>query len=343
MSTPSGSAAESLREGLVVSPATVMAIGIFLLFSLEFLLREVLGGEAVRQVLDALRWLLLIWAAYLLALFVDQTIRDKKVLWDYTAGHFAIGTWAAGTNVLAVVVRPLLPELSRVLNGAGWLLWILYMVWLYGMARRPERWRNINGAAFLTTVATQSVVVATLGVWPDAPAGLVYALLGVNLLGWLLYGVHFTMVWIVRGFREQIRHWVPQDNITHGALSISILAAEVIAVNIPESPGWLLRAIGAAWVLDCFVFLPIFLAELGWLLTGKKGLLNFRMVNYSRNFTYGMFFACTWFGATRLPGSLMQDVFSRPVLFVLAGTVAVVNIWEVTHQVATAAGRRTKA
>ncbi|MDD5657277.1 MAG: hypothetical protein PHF00_08500 [Elusimicrobia bacterium] len=68
--------------------------------------------------------------------------------------------------------------------------------------------------------------------------------------------------------------------------------------------------------------------ELALSASGRRNLLRFKTANYARSFTYGMFFACTWFAATHSPGSTAAKLACPLSLYVLAALVAAVNLWE---------------
>ncbi len=332
-----------LRKDLVASPGMVMAFGIFINFSCSFLLEKFLTGSLLSYSLAVLAVLLGGWAAYLAYRLVDQAFNNRKAVWNYTVGHFAIGTWVAGTNVWSMTIEPVSHGTAMAANAVGWTLWVLYMIWLAKMVRHTEHRMKINGLVFLTTVATQSVVVSTSVIYPNA-SQLLYVLLALNILGivfYCFYCVQFCLVWIVIGVKQQLQNWVPPNNITHGALSISILAAELIAINNPDVP-YLQTAIEVTWVLTASLFLIVFLIELNKLLRKPKTILSFQIPNYARNFTYGMFFACTYVGYTRLPGLVMHQVFSGPALFILAGVVLLVNVWELSHQIQVTSAKPTE-
>ncbi len=162
---------------------------------------------------------------------------------------------------------------------------------------------------------------------------LLRGLLVLNALGIVLYCVFFYLIWIVHGVKAQIANWVPPNNITHGALSISLLAAEMIAVRMVTPSSLLHAAIDVIWVVDALLFMVIVVTELWLVVSGVQPLLSFQVSNFARNFTYGMFFACTYYGYTHIEQSIIQSICSPWMLLVLAGVVFVVNIWEVSRQV----------
>jgi hypothetical protein len=112
----------------------------------------------------------------------------------------------------------------------------LYLYWFLRLLRtRPDFGKTVQGSAFLLTVSTQSTIISTLNAWGTAP-GLSWFFLAFNLLGLLFYLYVFALVWVLRGPKAQLAEWRPANNITHGALSISILALETVSVRYAFSP-----------------------------------------------------------------------------------------------------------
>lgn len=332
MSATTRYASAAFGPELVGSPAIVMAIGIFLLSSGRFFFEFLLSAELANDLIQLGAILLGLFSLYLLILFIVQLKKDHTVLWDYTSSSFRIGTWVAGINVLARVLQPLSNIARTVLSVAGGILWLLYMIWVIRATHRTGVRESINGTAFLTTVATQSLIFNILDIWSGQTEALIPGLLLLNVAGIALYCVFFYLIWIVRGVKVQIANWVPPNNITHGALSISLLAAEMIAVRMVTPSQFFRSAIDVVWTVDAVFIAVIAVTELGLLLSGAKPLLSFQVSNYARNFTYGMFFACTYYGYTYLNPSVMNSLLSPVMLLVLAGVVLIVNIWEVSHQ-----------
>jgi hypothetical protein len=311
---------------LVRAPATVMAGGIFLLGAAPFLLSFLGRPELAASTLRAGMWLLAALYAFIAVLFVLQLRSDPEVLWGRTVDHFAIGTWVAGTNVLARVIHPAHPLVGKGLTLAGWTLALLYAYWVVTAISRTTLLGRVNGIAFLTTVAMQSVVLTSEALL-ELSESVLHGLLVLNAIGLLVYAFCFGRVWSPSTLRRQIETWAPVNNITHGALSISVLAAETLAAKMAAPPALLLIAIQAVWAVSACFFVTILLLEVGLVARGRN-LLSFRVSNYARNFTYGMFFTCTYHGVTQFRASLMAMIATPPVLLILAALVAAVNLWE---------------
>jgi hypothetical protein len=102
-------------------------------------------------------------------------------------------------------------------------------------------------------------------------------------------------------------------------------------------------AIEAVWSLAVLLFATVLVFELSLLLRGRGGLLLFRVSNWARAFTYGMLFACTYYGTRAFPESIMAAAASPSVLMALASLVIAINAWEGGHELAGVAFRALRA
>jgi hypothetical protein len=317
------------RKQYAVAPAMIMAFGIFINFALRFLLDRMVGS-LTGTVLEVLSYLLVLLAAHVFLTIYRTFRRDRSIIWKLESSHFVIGVWAAGLNVAAAAVaaNTPLPWLARAVNLAAWTCWLLYMYWFVRLLRAGSGFRKtVFGSAFLLTVSTQSTIVGTLNAWGAVP-GLAGLFLAFNLLGLLFYLYVFLLVWVLRGPRAQLAAWRPANNITHGALSISVLALEIISVRYGLVPA-AASTLNVLWILATFFFLAILSVELGLVISARRAeVLGFQYGNYARNFTYGMYFACTWFGFRNIEGFLARRVFGDGLFLALGLLVLAVNLWE---------------
>jgi hypothetical protein len=317
------------RKQYAVAPAMLMAFGILVNFALRHLLGRTVGpaGAAVLRVLTYLLVLLAVWVF----LTIFRTSRQEPaIIWKLDSAHFVLGVWAAGLNVLAAAAaaNTPLPWLARALNLAAWACWALYMYWFARLlSGGPGFQQTVFGSAFLLTVSTQSTIVGTLGAWGPRP-GLAGFFLAFNLLGLLFYLYVFFLVWILRGPGAQLAEWKPANNITHGALSISVLALETVSLRYGFAPA-ALGALNGLWAAASLFFLAVLATELALVISPRRAvILDFQYGNYARNFTYGMYFACTWFGFQNIEGFLARRLFGPGLFLALALLVLGVNLWE---------------
>lgn len=326
-------ASREWREEIIGVPAMFMAFGIFLRYPAPYLLERMVGSESSDRIVTVLGVLLLLFALFVVLRFLSQAKRDRRVLWDYSPNHFRMGTWVAGFAVLATLFHAQSLLLAQALFVVSVILWMLYLSWLTVMAFREKlQGGKLNGTVFLSTVATQSIVIAFMVIFPGHVADFLPWLIILNVFGIALYWISFSLVWVAGGFRRPFRQWVPQNNITHGALSITMLSAQMIEESIPGSLPYFHLVIQVAWVATALMVVGSHVYEV-WLVIGRKvPLLNFHLGNYARNFTYGMFFACTYFGYMYPHPSIMKLVLDPGLLAILGTVVLAVNVWELGHQ-----------
>jgi hypothetical protein len=335
------------KKQYAVAPAMVMAFGIFINFALRFLLERTIGDWS-RAVLRILSYLLVLLAAWVFLTIYRRFREDRSIIWRLESSHFVLGVWAAGLNVAAAAVaaNTPLPWLARAVNLAAWASWLLYMYWFARLQGTGQGFRkSIFGSAFLLTVSTQSTIVGTLAAWGPVP-GMLWFFLAFNLLGLAFYVYVFVLVWFLRGPAEQWAEWRAANNITHGALSISALALENIAARYGTIP-WAVPVLNAVWATATLFFLTILGAELRLAFTARHAaIFDFQYGNYARNFTYGMYFACTRFGFRSVEGFLARRLYGEGLFLALALLVLTVNLWEgVRHAIyflREAAKRRTR-
>jgi len=326
-------ASREWREEIIGVPAMFMAFGIFLRYPAPYLLERTVGSESGDRIVAVTAGLLLLFALFVAFRFLTQATREPGVLWSYSSDHFRIGTWVAGSAVLAALIHAQAALLAQALFVLSVILWMMYLRWLIGMAVRERlQGGNLNGTVFLSTVATQSIVIAFMVVFPGHITTFLPWLIILNVFGIALYWISFALVWVAGAFRKPFRQWVPQNNITHGALSITMLSAQMIEESIPGSLPYFHLVIQVAWVATALMVVGSLVYEVWLVAKCKIKLLNFHLGNYARNFTYGMFFACSYYGYRYPHPSIMKSVLNPDLLLVLAFVVLTVNVWELSQQ-----------
>jgi len=334
---------EEWKGEIVGVPAMFMALGVFLRYPGKYMLEYFLEPALSRSILMTLTVFLTLFAVYVAYRFGAQFRADRRVLWDYSVNHLRIGTWVAGVNIMAVLLFPISPIIAKITHAFGLLLWGSYITWIVRMAVRGElRGGNLSGTVFLTTVATQSVVVVFMTIFGEHVSEFLPWLIMLNVLGIIFYWISFALMWVAGGFVEPLLNWVPQNNITHGALSITMLAAQMIEESMPGSLSYFHLVIQVAWVITSLFFLSSLFYELYLILSRKKQLLGFQLGNYARNFTYSMFFACSFYGYVYSHQSVMKDILNPSTLLAMGFVALFVNLWELTHQSSIVLFRRTR-
>ena len=281
-------------ESATASGAIAMAIGIFVLGALQ---RLPVPVATLTQILTLEG--LIVWA-YIAASYIRSYFRGTfHNHTDDPVGCFAVGTWVAGTAVLARLVAIVLPAwrpLVLALAALTLLVWLWYLVLIIRRYRiilhSPSRLRT-TGRILLATVSTQSLVLLIEQLLPgQVPVQVAAGLIG---LGYGFYGLGFVLI-VQRYLRQP--HWRLADDwdntncILHGAMSITALAA-LESRALPDP------LIIASWLWAATLFVIVEVIEIarlrarvrayGW----RDALATYQVSQWARNFTFGMFYAVT--------------------------------------------------
>ena len=273
--------------------APVMALGIFGVAALQ----RLPGGAVVVAPLTAL--LVAIWA--IAAALLLASIR-RRGLAEHTRPvieSFAIGTWIAGTAVVArmtMIAAPGLSWAAASLFALGLVLWLWFLPLalknLLRLARAP--WERPSGVILLVTVATQAIALIGLRLFPGAPEfrHIAAALAGLAAVCYVVGVVLvITRLWTARGWGIE-RDWDNANCIIHGALSITGLTV-IVGDFVPA------EIVLYFWVWVVAVFASVELIELARLTTRiqnlglRRAVLVYDPSQWTRNFTFGMFYAFT--------------------------------------------------
>lgn len=238
-------------------------------------------------------------------------------------GGFAIGCWVAGTTVVLQLLLEGVPEwrdLGLALGVFAFVLWLWFLKIIASKLRAVIRLASrglVPGVILLSTVSTQSLVIAALDLFPHwrwrsfiegmIAFGVVMYLVGAALVMWS----HLR----ARGW-TLADDWDNTNCILHGAVSITGLAIVDWGMAPP------LVAI-SLWLYVFAVFVAVEAIEIarlaarvrayGW----RRGAFCYRITQWSRNFTFGMFYGFTLALSHRvaLPADLSwMQVLLAPVL-----------------------------
>jgi hypothetical protein len=275
------------------SAAIIMALGIFLYAAVDAFtwVSPVMG--------KILTVSLIVLAAYIYRCLFKQMFNKPFTLTliGDPVHSFVIGSWVAGISVLSNVIVKYFPDMSeavQVITLLNTFLWLAFLVncsyQFKEMMKRPAAY-STHGIVLLSTVATQSVVIVWVKVFslPDE------LLIGMMSLGILFYLIGMTLIVLryARGKPWTISNdWTSTNCIIHGALSISGLAI----VSSQMLSGIVMMIF---WLFVLILLISVELLEmvravkriqmLGW----KKGVFTYHTSQWSRNFTFGMFYAFT--------------------------------------------------
>ncbi len=271
-----------------------MTGGIFVIAALGALpVPEFIGRVLVLELLVVLGYLAY---SYLRSAFEG---RLGRIIRQPTSA-FAVGTWVAGSAVLGRALVEVLPE-WRAAAVALWavavLVWIFYLSLLPGAFRaafdRSAGGFPATGVVLLSVVSTQSLVVSGDAVLPGGLPELVSAALTVCGYGFYALGlVLISRRYLFRSDWSLADDWDDSNCILHGAMSITGLAlvqTDVFSDGLATAT-WI-------WALAFFVFVEgvevarAFVRVRGYGL--RDGLFTYYAPQWSRNFTFGMFYAFT--------------------------------------------------
>ncbi len=213
---------------------------------------------------------------------------------------FAVGTWVAGTAVLARVLLLGVPSWRFVALS---LLALAFALWLWYLGLVFRGFRAIlastgrlraTGRVLLSTVSTQSLALLAWNLWPNTEF-LRTPVAALIVLGFLLYGLGFAL--IIQRYRRESRwtlskDWDNTNCILHGAMSITGLAI-VYTGTLPPIVGI------ATWLYVLVALVLVEIVEVARMFERiryqglREGLLTYHVSQWSRNFTFGMFYAFT--------------------------------------------------
>jgi len=316
------------------SGAIVMANGIFLIGAVEAFpfLNDQLGKYFA--------FLLLInWIVIYKRLSVQFFHRDFLIPFiKHPINSFAIGTWIAGVSVLCNVFLKYFPSILIVTQAMAIFNTFLFLFFLgnifYNFKQLIFDHQDypVHGILLISTVGTQSIVVLLNNVLFQLPS---YFSTTIIILGFIFYVVGIIL--IVRRYVNEkgwtlVDDWTSTNCIIHGALSITGLA--IVSANTFTS-----SFVIVLWMIIFMLLVIVEMIEIvrailrikryGW----NKGVLNYHITQWSRNFTFGMFYTFTLYMHENplydIPVRLQyfQEVFlsfwAWIVLFALLGQIGV--------------------
>ncbi|MFC4410061.1 hypothetical protein ACFOZY_06370 [Chungangia koreensis] len=287
--------AMKLHSQRTIDPAAgsiIMAIGIFLLGAIhQFPFLDLHVGFTFSAIT------VLLWVIFFF-LFIRSTLTKtyRQSLANSYISSFGLGTWIAATSVIGDLIVQRAPQylsFVEVLAIGNVILWIIFMAFSirqFAMIFRERKFTETHGVILLSTVSTQSIVTLLLNLNPDFEPAVIMALISIGLL---LYGLSFILLMIRFGKKFGTIHELKNtDCIIHGALSISGLA-------MAQSGYFSFGTLNAFWLLVFSFFIIIEALEILRAIQRVKqsglrdGLFTYHITQWSRNFTFGMFYFFT--------------------------------------------------
>ncbi|PAE26197.1 hypothetical protein CHI10_04010 [Bacillus sp. 7894-2] len=242
---------------------------------------------------------LALWLAFLVS--IGMTIfkgEFKRLHYANPINRFGIGTWVAGTSICGIMFFRQFgagaeAQALAILNAGLWLVYIWISIRGFKELRAAPFGRQAHGVLLLTTVSTQSLVLLFNTVFNEVPGFLNASLI---LAGFLLYLISAWFIlkrYAVRGW-NLAKDWNNTNCIFHGALSISGLAMVKSGIASGSAAMWF-------WLAVFLVFMiveGIEIIRLVWRIRMygiKEGIFTYDVTQWSRIFTFAMFFTFTFF------------------------------------------------
>ncbi|MDQ0231161.1 hypothetical protein [Metabacillus malikii] len=289
--------------------AVVMAIGIIV----HGVLSNYFGTENMQDYSKLLSiFNISLWVAFFVSLLL--AFRDKqfkKIHYEQTINRFGMGTWVAGTSICSILICNNFPEwllfvkFTTCLNVVLWLIYIYICIVSFIDIFKLKLRENVHGILLLTTVSTQSLVLLLNTVFKgEVPLIITITLI---TLGICFYFICASLIIsrYVRGFSNiQLEiEWKNTNCILHGAVSITGLAC--ILSNVTTQ-----ITITSIWIIAASVFFLVELVEIYRLIRRVKrfgvtsGIFVYDVTQWSRIFTFAMFYAFTFKGFSTKEGFL---------------------------------------
>jgi len=220
----------------------------------------------------------------------------RKQLLGNPMNPFLFGTWIAGASMLCLVMLKYFPgflvfaRCFTVLLLCCWGAYLLLVLSCFKkLLMRPKN-LLIHGVVLLAAVATQSMVILVSHTFSPLPSWFLQIWIG---CGMLLYAIGLLLIICAFHLHKTwnlVHDWKNTNCIIHGGLSITGLA--MLTTNAFSS-----QFILCCWCLATLLLILIEMVEvwrglLRFIKFGlQRGLLTYDTTQWSRNFTFGMFFA----------------------------------------------------
>lgn len=274
--------------------AAIMANGIFLIGTIEaFPFIDVNVGKYLASLL------VIAWVFIYKSLTIQFFHRHFLIPFlKHPVKSFAMGTWIAGVSVLCNVFLKYFPNLLFItqaialLNTFLWLFFLVICFYHYKQLLFYGPTVSVHGILLMATVGTQSIIVLLNNVFFRLPTLFSEMII---VLGLLFYVVGLFLI-IKRYVTEKgwslADDWANTNCIIHGALSITGLA-------IVSAQTFSIKVIMVLWISILVLLIIIEGIEIcravsrikhyGW----RKGIFTYDVTQWSRNFTFGMFYTFT--------------------------------------------------
>lgn len=276
----------------IAAGGIVMSLGIFSTYALDQMpfYSSALGRIVTIEILVI--WLFIAWS-------IGESMVHRRFLTHYKGiwQRFAIGTWVAGTAILATLVRRDLPEASDLALALAAVAIAIYTPYVVNFVqaywtlwRHPFRQRA-TGIVLLPTVATESLIIMLITIFgksisPPLALGIIAFDLVFLTSGQILTALHFRKMHTAALASE----WPNANCIIHGGVSITGLTLTLSGDFGPL----VLFGVWATCLLLLIVIESLEVVRAAQRIRRyglTEGVLTYGVSQWARNFTFGMFYA----------------------------------------------------
>jgi hypothetical protein len=256
--------------------------------------------------------------------------RFHTIHYSHPVNRFGIGTWVAGTSICGILIYKEFNEwafVSQILLCVNILLWMIYIggsLRAFYELNQNRLTKNVHGILLLTTVSTQSIVLLISTVDQNVPSTVDVFLITLGSCFYIV-GTFLIIKRYVTSESWTIKtDWNNTNCILHGALSITGLACVVSHVLSKQS-------VVLIWIIAAIVFLIIESIEVYRLYNRlkhygmKKGILIYDVSQWSRIFTFGMFYTITFQSA---PNQFLLSLTRKVIITIGIWPIIILGIFE---------------
>lgn len=276
------------------SGAIIMANGIFLIGAVEaFPFLDIQLGKYLAFLL------LIAWMLIYKSLSIQFFHRDFLIPFiKHPVKSFTMGTWIAGVSVLCNVFLKYFPGIILITQGIAALntvLWLFFLVNCFYNFKQlifDHQDYPVHGILMISTVGTQSIILLLNNVFFQLPILLSEIIIMLGLLFYILSVVLITKRYVKEKDVTLVDDWTNTNCIIHGALSITglaIVASHSFTPSLVTALWWtvliLIIVVETVEVIRAVLRIKLY----GW----NKGIFTYHISQWSRNFTFGMFYAFT--------------------------------------------------
>jgi hypothetical protein len=308
--------------------AAVMSLGIIT----QGVLFNFFGMNSYEKILTVIN--LALWGSFSFSFFMTLfKKRFRELHYSNPINRFGIGTWVAGTSICTILIAKQFIEwsfIARILAGLNFGLWFIYIVIsirAFFDLKHKRLTKHVHGILLLTTVSTQSIVLVLSAVFKNVPMSIDHFFITLGLGFYLICGFIIIKRYIMPADSWSVEtDWNNTNCILHGAMSITGLAC-IKSHSVSE------HEIIGIWIFAATIFMLVESLEVFRLVKRikrfgmKKGVLTYDVSQWSRIFTFGMFFTFTFL---TVPGLSFLIAIKKTIISVGIWTIPILLILEVS-------------